>query len=52
MLVSSAWMLFDAALVLSGTQLGLVPAVSLHSGFDLRPAGSEEVSDDPLPALL
>lgn len=35
-----------------GSELGTLHVVPLHSGFDLRPARPEEMSDDPLPAVL
>lgn len=36
----------------SGAQLGILHVVSLYSWFDLCPAGSEEMSHDPLPAVV
>lgn len=35
-----------------GAELGALHVGALHSGSDLRPAGSEEMSNDPLPAVL
>lgn len=39
-------------LCISGSQLGVLHVVSLYSGSDLCPPRSEEMSNDPLPAVL
>lgn len=46
------WVVADVFVCALGSQLGTLHVVPLHSGFDVRPARPQEMSNDPLPAVL